>query len=488
MTILLLALVFLRIINCGHSVELNIGTWNTYDVYYGQQRDARRDYFFENRASLFGDLDVFCTQESHTYASISNFTDNFADVFPYSYYFDNPSTSPYQSCSADQINAFWNASSPIYECSNQCANDKLPNTFSYIFCLWRCFGELRDNTTGVATRANNPELFDLGRDLEISRCLTCLWKSYFVEGFGTQWADENDTDVMFDDIITYCASADNPFDYKVNEGMILWSKYEFDSVEYVELDEAVFIARGYIKATISGIAAAPLTILCTHLETPTINGIFGSSFASMIQENIDKGVNELSDITENQVAQLVTDISAMDNVILLGDLNIGINSRVDIYDSLLSGAGLQSVFGTNAELSAAINCSRCAANPFTTNQEIVDHILVKGVIYDAVDSSTRFLDGTYNTSGGVIPLSDHYGIKTTFVFPTGQPTTSTVVLSTEETEGTVDSGEDSVIRYVVHVSYTLVVMMIHTGTKTRFGVHLSLYQSLTNEKFVHIPS
>eukprot|EP01084_Bolivina_argentea_P112780 201116_1 len=392
-----------------------IGTWNSFDVYYGGSRDARRDYFFRNKQKLFGDLDIFCTQESHTYSSIADFTNNFKDIFPYSYYNDNPSSS-YQACLQSEISDFEVPTSEIYACNEACT-DSFPSTLGYAFCLWRCFGELRDINTGITTRANNPPLFDFGKTLELSSCLICLWKSKYVEtDMSSSWITDNVTpDVMFDDILDVCTSKTNTFDYKANQGVILWSKYKFDTVEFIELYDAVFTPRGYIIATISDaniIGNNPLTVICTHLETPTINGVFGGKFTTMRQENIDNKVTEMSNITQLEVNQLINKINNINgDVILLGDLNIGINSRVDIYNKLLSQSGLSNVFGTNKELSDNVNCSRCNTNMFTTNQEIVDHILIKGDIY--VDSATRFLDELYNTSDGLIPLSDHYGIKAT---------------------------------------------------------------------------
>eukprot|EP00486_Rosalina_sp_Unknown_P000860 CAMPEP_0201565582 /NCGR_PEP_ID=MMETSP0190_2-20130828/4799_1 /ASSEMBLY_ACC=CAM_ASM_000263 /TAXON_ID=37353 /ORGANISM="Rosalina sp." /LENGTH=456 /DNA_ID=CAMNT_0047983239 /DNA_START=27 /DNA_END=1397 /DNA_ORIENTATION=+ len=411
------------------SSQFTIATWNSYDVVYGANLDARRDYVFENKEELFSDIDILCTQESHTYESIKDFVTNFGEIYPYYKYNNDPSTEPYQACSQEEIADFENSTSSIYSCNEACT-DSLPSTLGYAFCLWRCFGELRDDTTGITTRDNNPELFDLGQELELSPCLSCLWRSNYVQSLAADWTANNDTSMaMFEDIIDSCTQPNNAFDYKANEGIILWSKYAFDTVEFVKLPEAVFTLRGYIKATIAISGYEDLTVICTHLETPTINGYFGGKFTTMIQENIDNDVTEMSNITQLEIDALINIVNAEDgNVVVLGDLNIGINSRVDLYDGLLSGSGLGNVFGSNMELSAAVNCSRCSDNPYTGNQEIVDHILYKGDITVVTDSAMRFLDDTYNTSAGMIPLSDHYGIKATLMYPepTKEPTPSPI--------------------------------------------------------------
>jgi len=443
----LITTVWLTLIAYTAATDFTIATWNSYDVVYGGSREARREYFFANKEALFGDVDILCTEEAHTYESINDFVTNFGEIYPYYHYNNDPSTT-YQACVQSEIADFQNVSSPIYDCNELCT-DSLPSSLGYIFCLWRCFGELRDNTTGVTTRANNPQLFDFGQALELSPCLSCLWRSNYVSPMTDSWTANNDTGpIMFEDILDVCTASQNTFDYKANEGIMLWSKYEFDSVEFVKLPEAVFTLRGYIKATLSSL---DVTVICTHLETPTLNGVFGGKFTTMIQENIDAEVTELSNITQMDVDALVALIGGMeDNVILLGDLNIGINSRVDLYDALLDSAGLSNVFGTKQELSASVNCTRCASNPFTANQEIVDHILIKGDIM--VGSAMRFLDGEYNTSAGMIPLSDHYGIKATLSVESAIDTTYNTPESTDNTDNTPESIDDSnaeTIRYIV---------------------------------------
>lgn len=299
------------------SSSITIATWNSYDVVYGGQREARREYFFENTEELFGDIDILCTQESHTYESINDFITNFDEIYPYYYYNNDPSTS-YQACLQSEIADFEDSTSSIYECNQLCADSSLPSTLGYAFCLWRCFGELRDDETGVTTRDNDPELFDFGKALELSPCLSCLWRSNYVSPMTSDWDANNDTGaVMFEDIIDTCTSLQNTFDYKANEGIMLWSKYEFDSVEFVKLPEAVFTLRGYIKAQISGLD--DFTVICTHLETPTIDGYFGGKFTTMIQDNIDANVTEMSDITQLEIDTLMGLIGGLDgNVVLLG--------------------------------------------------------------------------------------------------------------------------------------------------------------------------
>eukprot|EP01083_Nonionella_stella_P015129 42347_1 len=407
-----------------------IGTWNSFDIYNSNDRDARRDYVLSHTNELFADLDILCTQEAFTYQSISDMVTNFGDLFPYSYYHNDPSkpsaSSTYQACSESEIEYFTSDTSPIYECNNACVDSSLPSTVGYVFCLWRCFGELRDDATGITTRDNNPELFHLGKVLELSPCLVCLWKSKYVNtAMPAAWETDNSTsEEMFADLLDTCSSESNTFDYKPTEGVILWSKHAFDEVEFMPLADATFMPRGAIIGTFTDGSKSDfiedgqsVSIMCAHLEVTTYNGYFGGSYTTFIQDNIDQKATELSNITQIEIQQLAGKINTLSekggNVLLLGDLNIGVHTRIDLYDELLSDAGLRNVFGSTDELSTAVDCSRCDSNPyFDDESQIIDHILIK----DGDDSgfevlnAQRFMDETYDTAEGLLPASDHYGI------------------------------------------------------------------------------
>ena len=64
------------------------------------------------------------------------------------------------------------------------------------------------------------------------------------------------------------------------------------------------------------------------------------------------------------------------------------------------------------------SCTRCPDNPYTVNDEIVDHILIKGDDF-SVQMANIFLDGKYDISTGMNPLSDHYGVMVALEFESG---------------------------------------------------------------------
>ena len=145
--------------------SFNIGTWNSYDVLIGADRNIRRNYVFNYTSDIFMNQDILCIQEAHSPNAVQEFALQYSDTFDYAeYYFPNYITTP---CNSNIYYEITNSSGLLYTCVDGCKDSLFSsNGASFIFCVYiSCFSGLKDPINGVTTRAINPDLYDIGKEL-----------------------------------------------------------------------------------------------------------------------------------------------------------------------------------------------------------------------------------------------------------------------------------------------------------------------------------
>ena len=207
--------------------EISVGTWNSFDIIFAPDREIRRNYVFSNADNLFGDLDILCSQEAFSPNAISEFT----SAFNFDYEFGSPD-SPLleQSCPDDVVNEIADPGGRLYECTQSCKGSLLTSGVSWIFCIYlTCFSSLIDTSSGVTNRTIDPQLFDIGKQLDLSACGGCLWQSWYVENdFETNQGLTSDE--ALEKLLDRCQSDPQNVNYKVNPGIILYSNIKANKV------------------------------------------------------------------------------------------------------------------------------------------------------------------------------------------------------------------------------------------------------------------
>jgi endonuclease/exonuclease/phosphatase family metal-dependent hydrolase len=202
------------------------------------------------------------------------------------------------------------------------------------------------------------------------------------------------------------------FSYDGHNGLVLASKTPMTDIVEKDFD-ASLTYRSYIQAFIP---AHEVTVVCTHL-TASLSAPYAGSYSGYEEEQAQ------------QVDQLVTELDTGQRIILMGDLNTGIDSTAnDIVGELPNNfMKLSDANWTSHTMGA---CTWCPANNTLIGSgpdRTIDHILTNDVWSAALTSSkARILDGTVMVTGPddetvETSLSDHYGMTVTLTWPDEAP-------------------------------------------------------------------
>ena len=467
---------------------LNVGTWNAYDIANAAERQLRREYTLNHVSDVF-DEDVLCVQEAFSPNAVKEFNDAFSDVYNYSYYVTNRNFSSIP-CDDNLYFHMTNNTGLLYTCFRKCNNHMLSDITSWIFCVYEeCFVELKD-TDGVTNKELNPELYELGQQLELKECWGCLWQYPYIHNIQNDWNNQNFTGLLvcgylgkiyyeymliyteeaaLMDLLDTCHSDLGNVNYRSNPGVMLFSKYELIKTRFIRLASVMFVPRGILVARIKDM---DMVIGCLHLE-PALTDLTGTPMITFNDRLNSKGAKSYNDILKFDVDGVIDFVTKNDdlNLIITGDFNTGVGMSREQYDRLLVATDLENVFGSLGPLEPDL-CTKCGENDYNNYPSFVDvtidHILIKGDL--ASNNPQIYVNTKYNVTANIgTYLSDHNGVK------------ANIFISDDDAQESTKNGSvimTIIISSVVGIIIIIMCIVISYYFTKRNGNNVNTYPSL----------
>ncbi len=204
-------------------------------------------------------------------------------------------------------------------------------------------------------------------------------------------------------------------------GVMILSRHPLkDAAEWVV--PGTWNRRVIMNATAELPDGSELDVYCNHLTpifddlTLPYTGQYGDGMTG------PAGWEAEQFLQAEKLIDYVQSISGTGRAVIMGDLNAG---RAFPEASIVAEGAptldlLETVFAPGYEAAYEPTCTFCTSNPITDTLVSVwiDHILLHNIAADAVTATKRTFDENVLSVGGeMIPLSDHYGIRSVLSLP-----------------------------------------------------------------------
>ena len=427
---LVIVSVFALALGCGESSTasrepeevivdaFNVALAGAFIPYEQQRREPIAD------AIAAHDADVLCLQEVWIQADKELIRDRAAAAFPHSVFFENDLDTPVDD-PTDQQGQIPPAPTTV-PCPDEIfGGDELTIKAQMdiaIDCVRDNCSTIPDSdmgrTTSAACASSNcsiavaPLLF--GTDPQHQRCYACVIPQLPTATFG--------------EMRTSCPTVPNQdLAFGGQNGVMILSRHPLKNTENWVIP-GTWNRRNILRATVELPNGAELDTYCNHL-TPIFsvppNSINTFPYTGQYGEGL-KGPGGWQAEQELQ-AQKLTDFVASKSgnrpAVILGDFNAGLGSP----DDGIVGEGEETFNMLAAAYTPAYTadytpqCTFCTSNPVTSTESSVwiDHIFLYNLTESSVSSTARIFDQDVVPVEGdmLVPLSDHFGMRSVIVVP-----------------------------------------------------------------------
>lgn len=372
--------------------------------------EARRKPVIDSFAAA--PADIVCVQEAWFQSDKDAITQAAKPKLPYAVSFKHDFNTAITDATDDSGKV------PALPTNPPCAGEQLPKLDGALKCLAdNCSTGAPGSDQGKATSSACPAekcvtsagAFVAGDDND-KRCYSCLAPNLPTETFAN-----------IKNICTTNPRADLAFGGQ--SGVMILSKYPLSNSRDIVLP-GTWNRRVIATATATLPSGLAIDVWCNHL-TPVFSG-----FQYPYTGQYSGGQQGGAAWTNEQVLQAKKLIAQVEKgpsprAIILGDFNAGRGGAAP--NGALEPQGvatldrLEASFTPGVVAGFAPLCTFCKDNPNVGGDEntFIDHIFLKGIPQSAVTATERvYTEASVTTpSGAKVPLSDHYGLRSTLTLP-----------------------------------------------------------------------
>jgi endonuclease/exonuclease/phosphatase family metal-dependent hydrolase len=391
--------------------SFNVALAGSFIPYESERRQPIAD------AIAVHDADVLCLQEVWTQEDKELIRDTAAENYPYSAFFENDLDTPIDDPTDQQGEV------PPAPTTVPCPEVEVFGDVTIADQMNDAVDCVRDNCSTIpgsedgktesavcaadaCTLAVAPLL---AGNAEQKRCYACLVPQLPTATFG--------------DIRNSCTTVVNQdLAFGGQNGVMILSKYPLKNAEEWVLP-GTWNRRTILNATVELPNGGELDTYCNHL-TPIFDDItfpytgqYGDGMTGAA------GWQAEQELQAQKLIDYVDTTSGDRPAVILGDLNAGLAFE----DEDIAGEGEATFELLATAYTPAYTddytplCTFCSTNPVTDTQSSVwiDHILLNALDADAVSATERVFDqDVVSVEGvGMVPLSDHFGIRSVIVVP-----------------------------------------------------------------------